>query len=96
MATAQLPSTAKTILTRTRARVTAAKAQTRSRQVPIQIMAPEDVRQQVLMMHAERGESIRTIVLRGLRAIGISIDDSELIDRRGRHRQRGGHSNGQS
>jgi hypothetical protein len=48
------------------------------------------------MMSAERSESIRTIVLRALRGIGISIEDSQLIDRRGRQRQPGGHSNGQS
>jgi hypothetical protein len=59
-------------------------------------MVPEDVRRQVAMMAAERSESIRTIVLQALRGIGISIEDSELIDRRGRQREPGAHSNGQS
>jgi hypothetical protein len=57
------------------------------REVPIQVMVPEAVRRQVALMSAQRGENIRTVVLRGLRAIGISIPLSELGDRRGRRRQ---------
>lgn len=61
------------------------------RKVPIQVMVPETIRRQVALMGAERGENIRTVVLRGLRAIGIDIPDSELADRRGRRRnERGG------
>jgi hypothetical protein len=98
MATGQLSTTGKNnLLARTRAHgIQAAKAQPQRKQVPIQVMVPEDVRHQVAMMSAERSESIRTIVLRALRGIGISIEDSELIDRRGRQRQPGGDSNGQS
>jgi hypothetical protein len=98
MATGQLSTTGKNnLLARTRPRdIEAAKAQSQSKQVPIQVMVPEDVRRQVAMMSAERSESIRTIVLRALRGIGISIEDSQLIDRRGRQRQPGGRSNGQS
>ncbi len=57
------------------------------REVPIQVMVPEAVRRQVALMSAERGENIRTVVLRGLRAIGISVPESEMGDRRGRRRQ---------
>ena len=96
MATGQLSTPGKNIPPKARGRIQAAKAQPQSKQVPIQVMVPEDVRRQVAMMHAERGESIRTIVLRALREIGIRIEESELVDRRGRQRQPGGHSNGQS
>jgi len=98
MATGHLSTTGKNnILARTRARgIQSAKTQPQSKQVPIQVMVPEDVRRQVAMMSAERGQSIRTVVLRALRGIGISIEESELIDHRGRQRQPGGHSNGQS
>jgi len=58
----------------------------RDKEVPIQIMVPEAVRRQVAIMGADRGENIRTVVLRGLRAIGIDIPESELVDRRGRRR----------
>jgi hypothetical protein len=49
---------------------------------------PESVRKQVAMMGASRGDNIRTTVLRGLRAIGIDIPQSELVDRRGRRSNR--------
>jgi hypothetical protein len=65
-----------------------------TRQVPIQVMVPEAIRRQVALMGANRGENIRTIVLRGLQAIGINVPDSELGDRRGRRRNNGGHGNG--
>jgi hypothetical protein len=61
-------------------------ARAESGDVPIQIMVPPSVRRQVALMSAERGESIRTVVLRGLQAVGIKIPDSELGDRRGRRR----------
>ena len=65
-----------------------------SKDVPIQVMVPEAVRRQVALMGADRGESIRTLVLRGLQAIGIDIPDSELGDRRGRRHSQGGRGNG--
>lgn len=53
-------------------------------EVPIQVMVPSSVRRQLAIMGAERGESLRTVVLRALGAIGIKIPSSQLIDRRGR------------
>jgi hypothetical protein len=53
----------------------------------MQIMVPEAVRRQVALLCARRGENIRTMVLRGLRSVGIQISESELIDRRGRRRK---------
>lgn len=64
-----------------------------SREVPIQVMVPANVRRQIALMGADQGESIRTLVLRGLQAIGIDVPASELGDRRGR-RKRGGRGNG--
>ncbi|WP_144860884.1 hypothetical protein [Mesorhizobium sp. J18] len=64
------------------------------KEVPIQVMVPETVRRQVALMGADRGENIRTVVLRGLRAIGIDIPESELADRRGRRRNGKGGSDG--
>jgi trimethylamine:corrinoid methyltransferase-like protein len=58
-----------------------------TREVPMQIMVPEAVRRQVALLCARRGENIRTMVLRGLRSVGIQISESELIDRRGRRRK---------
>lgn len=58
-----------------------------SKEVPLQIMVPESVRRQVALMCADRGENIRTMVLRGLRSVGIQVSESELTDRRGRRRK---------
>jgi hypothetical protein len=57
-----------------------------SGEVPIQVMVPKAIRRQVALMGAERGENIRTVVLRGLQSIGIQVPESELGDRRGRRR----------
>lgn len=57
-------------------------------------MVPEAVRRQVALMGADRGENIRTVVLRGLRAIGIDVPDSEFGDRRGRRRNDSGGGDG--
>lgn len=65
-----------------------------TREVPIQVMVPESVRRQVAMMGADRGENMRTLVLRGLQAIGIDVPESELGDRRGRRRIQAEDNNG--
>jgi len=54
--------------------------------VPVQVMVPEEVRRQLAIMSAERGESIRTMVLRALGKIGIKVPKEQLVDRRGRRR----------
>jgi hypothetical protein len=56
-------------------------------EVPLQIMVPKKVRRQVGVICAERGESLRTMVLRGLQSVGVDIPDTELVDRRGRRRE---------
>lgn len=71
-----------------------AKRDSDHKEVPIQVMVPEAIRRQVALMGADRGENIRTVVLRGLRAIGIDIPDSEFGDRRGRRRNGSGGGNG--
>jgi len=65
-----------------------------AKEVPIQVMVPESIRRQVAVMGADRGENIRTVVLRGLQAIGIDVPESELADRRGRRRNKNGGGNG--
>lgn len=96
MPTDQVSTVGKNTLSNVKGCGQAANTRQQSKQVPIQVMVPEGVRRQVAMMSVERGESIRTVVLRALRGIGIRIEDSELTDRRGRRPRQGGHSNGQS
>jgi hypothetical protein len=64
------------------------------KEVPVQVMVPEGVRRQLAIMSAERGESIRVVVLRALGEIGIKIPKSQLVDRRGRRRLPQGKSDG--
>jgi hypothetical protein len=56
------------------------------KEVPIQVMVPSDIHKQVALIGVENGESIRTVVLRGLKAIGVDVPDDQLVDRRGRRR----------
>lgn len=56
-------------------------------EVPLQVMVPQGIRRQVALISAERGENLRTTILRGLLAIGVDVPKSELVDRRGRRRQ---------
>lgn len=60
------------------------KLASNSKEVPLQVMVPASVRKQVALMSAERGENLRTIVLRALRGLGVTVPESELVDRRGR------------
>ena len=57
------------------------------REVAIQVMVPPAVHKQVALMSVQHGESMRTVVLRGLKAIGVEVPDEELVDRRGRRRR---------
>lgn len=65
-------------------RVVAQDLRNEVEEVPIQVMVPPSVRRQLAIMSAERGENLRTVVLRALTAIGIKIPASQLVDRRGR------------
>ena len=57
------------------------------REVAIQVMVPPAVHKQVALMSVQQGESMRTVVLRGLRTIGVDIPDEELVDRRSRRKR---------
>lgn len=57
------------------------------KEVPLQIMVSGNVKKQVALMCAERGENLRTVILRGLKAVGVKVPESDLGDRRGRRRK---------
>lgn len=57
------------------------------KEVAIQVMVPPDIHKQVALMSVQTGESMRTVVLRGLKAIGVEVPDDQLLDRRGRRRR---------
>lgn len=53
-------------------------------QKSIQAFVPASVERALRMKAAEEGTTYRTLVLRGLKAIGIDVPDDELRDRRGK------------
>jgi hypothetical protein len=55
-----------------------------SKEVQLHVLVPAHVRKQVDIMGAHQGESLRTLVLRGLREIGIQVSDEEI---RGGHKR---------
>ena len=55
-----------------------------SREVQLHVLVPAHVRKQVDIMGAHEGVSLRTLVLRGLREIGIQVSDEEI---RGGHKR---------
>jgi hypothetical protein len=59
-------------------------AQEASREVQLHVLVPAHVRKQVDIMGAHEGMSLRTLVLRGLREIGIQVSDEEI---RGGHKR---------
>lgn len=48
----------------------------------VQIKVPRDVKRQLVMLAAERNETLRTVVLRALSNFGLRIDAAEILDRR--------------
>jgi hypothetical protein len=54
------------------------------KEVQLHVLVPAHVRKQVDIMGAHQGESLRTLVLRGLREIGIQVSDEEI---RGGHKR---------
>ena len=54
------------------------------REVPLQITIPRRVRRQLDRLAFEREETMRALILRAVRSLGIEVRDEELKDRRGR------------
>ena len=53
-------------------------------EVPLQVKIPAPIHKQLQLMAVERGESLRTLVLRGVQSLGVDVPDGELQSRRGR------------
>jgi hypothetical protein len=49
---------------------------------PLQAMVPASVERAVKIRAAEEGTTVRTLILKGLKAIGIDVPEEELRDRR--------------
>ena len=54
------------------------------KEVPLQVLIPEHVREQLGIMAAKERASLRTLILRAVRGLGIEVTDEEIRDKRGR------------
>lgn len=52
------------------------------RDVSLQVMVPGRVKREVSLRAAQEGTTQRTIILHALKAMGITVKDEELCDRR--------------
>ena len=53
-------------------------------EVPLQVLIPANIRKQLAMMSAEQGESLRALMLRAIRSLGVTVTDAEIKGKRGR------------
>jgi hypothetical protein len=54
------------------------------KEVPLQVLIPEHVREQLGIMAAKERASLRALILRAVRGLGIEVTDEEIRDKRGR------------
>lgn len=48
----------------------------------LQIMVPPSIKKPIMALAVERDETIRSLILRSLKEIGLELDEAELVDRR--------------
>jgi hypothetical protein len=53
-------------------------------EVPLQVLIPESVRKQLAFRAVEEGQSLRQLVLRAIRSLGITVTDAQIKGKRGR------------
>jgi hypothetical protein len=56
------------------------------KEVPLQVLIPEHVREQLGIMAAKERVSLRALVLRAVRGLGIEVSEEEIRDKRGRRK----------
>lgn len=68
-------------------RVLPAAAVREEPEVPLQVLIPARIREELgVMMARERGASLRSLILRAVRSLGIEVTDEEIRGKRGRKR----------
>jgi hypothetical protein len=54
-------------------------------EVPLQVLVPRRIREELgIMMAKQRGATLRSLILRAVRSLGIEVTEEEMKDRRGR------------
>jgi hypothetical protein len=55
-----------------------------AKEVPLQVLIPEHIREQLGILAAKERASLRALILRAVRGLGIEVTDEEIRDKRGR------------
>jgi hypothetical protein len=55
-----------------------------AKEVPLQVLVPEAIREQLGIMVARERTSLRALILRAVRSLGIEVTEEEIKDKRGR------------
>jgi hypothetical protein len=55
-------------------------------EVPLQVLIPASIRKQLALKAAEEGQSLRALVLRAIRSLGVTVTDADIKGKRGRRR----------
>lgn len=53
-------------------------------EVPLQVLVPRHIHRKLAVKAAEEGPSLRGLVLRAIRSLGIEVTDEEIRGKRGR------------
>jgi hypothetical protein len=53
-------------------------------EVPLQVLVPAHIREQLGIMVAKERVSLRSLILRGIRGLGIAVTEEEIKGKRGR------------
>lgn len=56
-------------------------------EVPLQVLVPAHVREELGIMVAKERTSLRALILRSIRSLGIEVTEQEIKGKRGRRRQ---------
>jgi hypothetical protein len=56
-------------------------------EVPLQVLVPAHIRQELGIMVAKERVSLRSLILRSVRSLGIEVTEEEIKGKRGRRRQ---------
>jgi hypothetical protein len=55
-------------------------------EVPLQVLVPKNIRKELAMKAAEEGESLRALMLRAIRSLGVKVTDAEIAGKRGQRK----------
>ena len=57
-------------------------------EVPLQVLVPARIREELGILGARERQSLRALILRAVRSLGIEVSEEEVEGKRGRRRRR--------